>query len=101
MGAWVMVGRFDDDGVRAGSSNGGEGGSFGSDGKLEMGKGDGSVMIMLGEDESKEQGCWEEPRVLAGSAGTKGGSSPGSRLGCEWGKWMGASLGVGLKCDGL
>ncbi|KAK8547592.1 hypothetical protein V6N12_031726 [Hibiscus sabdariffa] len=75
--------------------------SFGSDGKLEMGKGDGSVMIMLGEDESKEQGCWEEPRVLAGSAGTKGGSSPGSRLGCEWGKWMGASLGVGLKCDGL
>ncbi|KAK9027412.1 hypothetical protein V6N11_067248 [Hibiscus sabdariffa] len=26
---------------------------FGSDGKLEMGNGDGSVMIILGEDESK------------------------------------------------
>ncbi|KAK8689947.1 hypothetical protein V6N13_088653 [Hibiscus sabdariffa] len=66
-----------------------------------MGKGNGSVMIMPGEDESKVHGCWEESRVLAGSAETKGGSSPGSRLGCEWGKWMGASMGVGLKCDGL
>ncbi|KAK8704972.1 hypothetical protein V6N13_048583 [Hibiscus sabdariffa] len=37
---------------------------------------DGDDLVSVGEGELAVHGCWEEPRVLVGSVGTKGAALP-------------------------